>query len=74
MTYGGGTIFVDHASGFTLVEHQVLLSEGDTISAKRNFERLLLGDNKKVALFVEKSSSTNHETSSDYVENCSSFC
>ena len=33
-----------------------------------------MGDHKKVALFVEKTSSTNHETSSDYVENCSSFC
>ena len=41
MTYGGSTIFVDHASGFTHVEHQVSLSAGDTIWAKRNFERLL---------------------------------
>ena len=30
-TYGGGTIFVDHASGFIHVEHQVTLSAGDTI-------------------------------------------
>ena len=41
LTYGGGTIFVDHASGFTHVEHQVSLSAGDTIRAKRNFERIL---------------------------------
>ena len=41
LTYGGGTIFVDHASGFTQVKHQVSLSAGDTIQAKRNFERLL---------------------------------
>ena len=34
LTYGGGTIFVDHASSFTHVEHQVLLSAGDTIRAK----------------------------------------
>ena len=40
-TYGGGTIFVDHASGFIHVEHQVSLSAGDTIRAKRNFERIL---------------------------------
>jgi len=31
MTYGGGTIFVDHASGFIHVEHQVSLLAGDTI-------------------------------------------
>ena len=41
LTYGGGTIFVDHASGFIHVEHQVSLSAGDTIRSKRNFERLL---------------------------------
>ena len=41
LTYGGGTIFVDHASGFTHVEHQVSLSAGDTIQAKSNFERIL---------------------------------
>jgi len=41
MTYGGGTIFVDHASGYIHIEHQVSLSAGNTILAKRNFERLL---------------------------------
>ena len=41
LTYGGGTIFVDHASGFAHVDHQVSLSAGDTIRAKMNFERLL---------------------------------
>jgi len=41
LTCGGGTIFVDHASGFIHVEHQVTLSAGDTIRSKRNFERLL---------------------------------
>ena len=37
LTYGGGTIFVDYASGFTHVEHQVSLSTGGTIRAKRIF-------------------------------------
>ena len=37
LTYGGGTIFVDHASGFIHVKHQVTLSAGDTIRSKRNF-------------------------------------
>ena len=40
-TYGGGTIFVDHASGFIHVEHQVSLCASDTIAAKRKFERML---------------------------------
>ena len=41
-TYGGGTIFVDHASGYIHVEHQISLSAADTIRWKRNFERLLM--------------------------------
>ena len=40
-TYGGGTIFVDHGSGFIHVEHQESLCASDTIAAKRRFERLL---------------------------------
>ena len=40
-TYAGGTIFVDHASGYIHVEHQVSLHAPDTIIAKRNFERLM---------------------------------
>ena len=41
LTYGGSTIFVDHASRFTQVEHQVSFSAGDTVWAKRDFGRLL---------------------------------
>ena len=41
-TYGGGTIFVDHASGYIHVEHQVSLSAADTICSKRNFERIMI--------------------------------
>ncbi len=41
-TYGGGTIFVDHASGYIHVEHQISLSAADTIRSKRNFERILM--------------------------------
>ncbi len=35
-TYGGGTICVDHASGYIHVEHQISLSAADTICSKRN--------------------------------------
>ena len=41
-TYGGGTIFVDHASWYIHVEHQISLSAADMICSKRNFERLLM--------------------------------
>eukprot|EP00816_Leptocylindrus_hargravesii_P003943 CAMPEP_0196825070 /NCGR_PEP_ID=MMETSP1362-20130617/92843_1 /TAXON_ID=163516 /ORGANISM="Leptocylindrus danicus, Strain CCMP1856" /LENGTH=456 /DNA_ID=CAMNT_0042205443 /DNA_START=1757 /DNA_END=3127 /DNA_ORIENTATION=+ len=40
-TYAGGTIFVDHASGYIHVEHQISLRAPDTIIAKRNFERIM---------------------------------
>jgi len=40
-TYAGGTIFVDHASGYILVEHQISLHAPDTIISKRNFERIM---------------------------------
>ena len=38
--YHGGTIAVDHASGLIFIQHQVSLRAGETILAKRNFERL----------------------------------
>jgi hypothetical protein len=38
--YNGGTLFVDHASGFVFVKHQILLQVGETVQAKRSFEQL----------------------------------
>lgn len=35
----GGTIFVDHASGFIYVQHMLTLRAGDTVNAKRSFEQ-----------------------------------
>jgi hypothetical protein len=37
--FNGGTLFVDHASGFIFVRHQVSLRSGETIVSKRAFER-----------------------------------
>ena len=34
----GGTLFVDHATGFVFVAHQVSLRAGETVQAKRKFE------------------------------------
>ena len=41
-TYVGGAIFVDHASAFLHVEHQLGFSAVETIRAKQAFERLAL--------------------------------
>ena len=40
--YGVDTLFVDHASGYIHVKHQISLSAADTICSTRNFERLLM--------------------------------
>jgi hypothetical protein len=37
--YNGGTIFVDHATGYIHLTHQVSLRAGETVNAKLNFER-----------------------------------
>jgi hypothetical protein len=38
--YTGGCIFVDHASGFIIVEHQVSLNSHETLQAKESFKRM----------------------------------
>ena len=38
----GSTVFVDAASGYIHVEHQVTLNASDTINAKHNFERMAM--------------------------------
>ena len=37
--YVGGTLFVDHASGFTFIQSQVSLTAAETLDGKRAFER-----------------------------------
>ena len=37
--YNGGTIFVDHASGYAFLRHQVALTAGETIHSKYAFEQ-----------------------------------
>jgi hypothetical protein len=46
--FGGGTIFVDHASTKIYIKHQVSLKAGETIQAKRAFERDALQHGVKV--------------------------
>jgi hypothetical protein len=40
--YNGGTIFVDHATGYVHLTHQVSLRAGETVNAKTNFERFAM--------------------------------
>jgi len=49
--YHGGTIFVDHASGFIYTHNQVSLRAGETLQAKRSFERGLDSFGIKVKAF-----------------------
>ena len=37
--YHGGTVYVDHASGYVQVKHQVSLGANDSVKAKLQFER-----------------------------------
>ena len=37
--FSGGAIFVDHATGYIVVEHQVHLNTHETLKAKENFEQ-----------------------------------
>ena len=38
--YTGGTLYVDHASGFIYIKNQVSLRSGETIQGKLEFERM----------------------------------
>ena len=38
---GGGTIYVDHATGRVFIFHQVSLRAGETLTGKRKFERMM---------------------------------
>ena len=51
-TYGGGTIFVDHASGYIHVEHQISLSAADTIRSKMSYEQLLMNHGVLVGRYI----------------------
>jgi hypothetical protein len=37
--YNGGTLFVDHASGYIFLRNQVSLTAGETLRAKKSFEQ-----------------------------------
>ena len=37
--FSGGCVFVEHASGYVSIKHQVAISSTETIKAKLTFER-----------------------------------
>ena len=54
-TFKGGCIFVDHASGFMHVEHQLGFSAVETIRAKQNFELMCVGQGVLVESYLTDS-------------------
>ena len=49
--YVGGTIFVDHASGYPKCFHQVSLSASDTVRSKRRFKQDAHNQNARIAKY-----------------------
>lgn len=49
--YNGGTIFVDHASGYVYLRHQVSLRTGESLRAKNGFEQFADRYNVKLKKF-----------------------
>ena len=37
--FSGGCVFIDHASGFVSIKHQVAINATETVKAKLTFER-----------------------------------
>ena len=40
--YNGGTVFVDHATGYVHIEHQVSMRAGETVASKSKFEKFAM--------------------------------
>ena len=37
--FSGGCVFIDNASGYVIIYHQVAINSTETVKAKLNFER-----------------------------------
>ena len=49
--FTGGTLFYDHASGHIFIVHQVSLRTGETVEAKRKYERFQLSHGNEVKAY-----------------------
>jgi hypothetical protein len=56
--YSGGAIFVDHASGFLFVNHQVSMDTHSTIASKERFEALCRDHGVAVAEYLSDNGSS----------------
>ena len=69
--YTGGCIFVDHASGYIFVEHQVSLNSHETLKAKESFERMCRNTGVVPQEFLADNSKTF--TSAEFSRNLANF-
>ncbi|KAI2507770.1 hypothetical protein MHU86_6666 [Fragilaria crotonensis] len=69
--YTGGCIFVDHASGFIFVEHQVSLNSHETLKAKESFERMCRNTGVTPQEYLADNSKTF--TSAEFSRNLAEF-
>jgi hypothetical protein len=69
--YFGGSIFVDHASGFIFVEHQVSLNSHETLKAKETFERMCRNTGVMPQQYLADNSKTF--TSAEFSRNLANF-
>ena len=69
--YTGGCIYVDHASGFIFVEHQVSLNSHETLKAKESFERMCRNTGVTPQEYLADNSKTF--TSAEFSRNLANF-
>ncbi len=69
--YTGGSIFVDHASGYVFVEHQVSLNSHETLKAKESFERMCRNTRVTPQEYLADNSKTF--TSAEFSRNLANF-
>jgi hypothetical protein len=69
--YTGECIFVDHASGFIFVEHQVSLNSFETLKAKESFERMSRNTRVTPQEYLADNSKTF--TSAEFSRNLANF-
>jgi hypothetical protein len=69
--YTGGCIFIDHASGFIFVEHQVSLNSHETLKVKERFERMCRNTGVTPQEYLADNSQTF--TSAEFSRNLANF-
>jgi Reverse transcriptase (RNA-dependent DNA polymerase) len=68
--YGGGTIFIDHASTKIYVRHQVSLRAGETVQAKREFEQDAAKHGVRIKKYHADNGVFDSKEFSDHMKQC----